>query len=195
VPRVDNTKFYNLSIKNYKKTAQGVHWASRGRQYARFELFKRILGDLLPESSVVDAGCGFGDLYHYLKAEDLLPRHYIGVDSHAQMVSISRKDTNQTIIHADILHDEIPYADYYLCSGAMNTLEPFETILFIRRMIEHAHKGVVFNLLEGESRSGTYNKFKPAKLQELLAFFNGSIEIYDDYLHGDFTLFMQKENA
>ena len=194
MPRVNNTKFYNLSLKNYKKTARGVHWASQQRQYKRFEVFKDLLERELTISTVVDAGCGFGDLFHYLKAENFLPRRYIGIDVHAKMVKISRRDTDQKIIHADILQDELPFADYYLCSGAMNTLHPFETLLFIKRMLEHAHKGVIFNLLEGENETGSYNKFRVDAMIKMLDFFDGTIEVYDSYLDGDFTIFMKQKS-
>jgi len=190
--RVDNTSFYNLSIKKYKKTAMGVHWASEARQTLRFKIFKHLLEKRLHESCIVDAGCGFADLYRYLKKEKVLPLEYIGLDSHPNMVKLARKSTKQRILHVDVLTAVLPQADYYICSGAMNLLEPFETLLFIKQMLRYANKGVLFNILKGDDDSDTYNKYLPQQMREALSFFSGDIEIIEDYLDDDFTVFMQK---
>ena len=191
--RVDNTVFYNASIEKYKQTAQGVQWASKSRQVARFEIFRNLLKDEISRASVVDAGCGFGDLYHYLKSQKSLPREYIGLDSHAKMVTIARASTQQKILHLDVLTSVLPEADYYLCSGALNILEPFETLLFIKQMLRYAKKGLIFNILKGENQSLTYNKFMPKDMQKKLSFFDGDIEIIEAYLDDDFTVFMKKK--
>jgi hypothetical protein len=62
--RVDNTTFYHASIAEYGMDARGVHWNSRQAQEIRF---KQLLA-LLPSDAkeIVDAGCGFGDLYWYM---------------------------------------------------------------------------------------------------------------------------------
>ncbi len=193
MPRVDNGKFYNLALSKYKRTARGVHWASKERQDIRFEKIYTLLGDKISESTVVDAGCGFGDLYHFLKVKNAVPKHYTGLDVHTKMVKIARKETAQTILHADVLHDKLPYADYYLSSGAMNLLYPFETQMFIQRMFDHSYKGVVFNILKGSSvEDDIYNKYTIEKLKKLLLPFKADIEICDDYLDDDLTIMMIK---
>ncbi len=190
--RTNNTRFYNASIKKYKKTARGVHWASKSRQVVRFEIFKLLLGETIKTSRIVDAGCGFGDLYTYLEKERALPLEYIGLDSHQKMVNLALEQTKQKIIFSNILTDALPEADYYLCSGAMNILEPFETILFIKKMLRYAQKGVIFNILKGDNHEAIYNKYMPEDMKALLSFFEGSIEIIEDYLDGDFTVFLKK---
>lgn len=193
VARIDNTLFYNASIDIYKHTARGLHWASKSRQVVRFEVFKNLLHDRLSELRIVDAGCGFGDLYHYLKSQKCLPLEYIGVDCHTKMVKIARESTNQKILHLDILTSSLPEADYYLCSGALNILDPFETVLFIKQMLRYAKKGLVFNILRGTKSSPTYNKSTPKEMQQILSFFEGDIEMIESYLDDDFTVFMQKK--
>jgi len=192
--RMNNTQFYNASIKKYKKTAMGVHWASAERQLIRFEVFHALLKDELRFSTIVDAGCGFGDFYLYLESKNSLPLEYIGLDSHKKMVSIAKKATKQQVLHGDILRDVLPEADYYFCSGALNILEPFETILSIKQMLRYAHRGVVFNILKGEKDTSSYNKYMPHEMRTLLEFFQGKIEIIEDYLKGDFTVFLRKKD-
>ncbi len=192
MPRVNNTEFYNHSISRYKMTPRGVHWASKERQELRFEVFKKLLGYKLERATVVDAGCGFGDLYLYLCESGIRPQKYIGLDVHAKMVKEAKKRTRQTILQTNILKEKLPYADYYLCSGAMNILERFETVLFIKQMLKFAEKGVIFNILKGKDYSDTYNKYEPEEMLKLLAFFEGEIEIIEGYLDDDFTVYMKK---
>ena len=191
---VDNTLFYNASIKKYKKTAQGVHWGSLDRQQIRFKVLTSPLKESLDVLRIVDAGCGFGDLYLYLKSQKSLPLEYIGIDVHKKMVGIAKKSTKQKILHLDILRDVLPQADYYLCSGALNILEPFETVLFIKQMLRYADKGVIFNILKGEKDSTPYNKYMPQEMKKMLDFFDGEIKMFEGYLDDDFTVFMRKES-
>lgn len=191
MPRVDNQTFYDQSIKKYKQTPRGVHWNSKSSQEARFEAIAIGMKGFDSIDSLVDAGCGFGDLYHYLRKTDQLPGHYLGLDSHTKMVHIAKEKTKQRILHADILEDTIPFADLYVCSGAINTLSRYETFLFIKKMIEHAHKGVVFNLLKGADLSEVYNKFYPSEIERMLEPLNVDMEVLEGYLEGDFTMIVR----
>ena len=62
----DNTKFYETAIKKYGISAQGVQWNSDYSQYKRFEILTSFVEDSMKESSIIDAGCGFGEYYSYL---------------------------------------------------------------------------------------------------------------------------------
>lgn len=192
MPRVDNTRFYNISIKRFKQSAKGVQWQSKETQELRFEVFRKLLYPKIKEYTVVDAGCGFGDLYSYLHQENALPKQYIGIDVHAKMVKIAQKRTKQTILQRNILKEPLPEADYYLCSGGMNILERFETMLFITQMIKHARIGVIFNLLKGSDLSATYNKYLPREIQDAFKDFDGTVEIIEGYLDHDFTVHLKK---
>lgn len=190
---MDNTLFYNQSIKKYKKTARGVQWASQERQTVRFDVLISVLTDEIASLRIVDAGCGFGDFYLYLQSKKLLPLEYIGLDIHKKMVTIARKSTKQKVYHLDILEDVLPQADYYFCSGALNILDPFETVLAIKQMLCYTDKGLVFNILKGEKKSPNYNKYMPDEMKSLLSFFKGKVEIIEGYLEDDFTVCLKKE--
>jgi len=192
MPRINNKKFYDLAIKRFKLTPQGVHWQSKQTQELRFEVMKNLLGVEIKNLEIVDAGCGFGDLYSYLHQEDRLPKSYIGLDIHPKMVKIAKKQTKQKIFEANVLTDTLPEADYYLCSGAMNVLERFETTLFISQMLRFSRCGVIFNLLKGEDHSTTYNKYLPQEIKEQFSDFTGELRILEDYLDHDFTVVLEK---
>ena len=192
MPRINNNKFYDLSIKRFKQTPQGLHWQSKQTQELRFEAILTILQPEIKQLSLVDAGCGFGDFYCYLHQEDSLPASYIGIDIHPKMVKIAKKRTKKTIIEANILTATLPEADYYVCSGAMNVLERFETTLFISQMLRFAKQGVIFNLLKGEDSSSTYNKYLPSEIRKQFSDFTGELQIIEGYLEDDFTVLLKK---
>jgi len=188
--RVDQESFYQNNIETHGLTAQGVAWDSPRTQRRRFAVLASCLGDLRGES-IVDAGCGFGDFYLYLKERGNPPQRYIGIDLLEEMVEEARKRTGCRILKRDILRQSLPRADWYVASGSMNLLGRTETAIFIRRCFEHANKGFVFNLLEGREREGAFSYWQPREVRELLRPLEARVEIVDGYLEGDFTVVLR----
>ena len=188
--RIDNEKFYTAAIKKHGENAKGVHWNGVHSQETRFKVLLSCIKD--ENFSLVDAGCGFGDLYFYLQERDVNFSSYTGLDLCDSMVSISKEKTSQEIFKCDICRDVLPQADYYICSGAMNILTRFDTYLFIRNCYEACTKGFVFNLLMGEDDSLVYNHFLPQELQALFEELGAEVSIIKGYLAHDFTAFLKK---
>ncbi|WP_321777249.1 class I SAM-dependent methyltransferase [Sulfurimonas sp.] len=188
MPRVDNKKFYTSAIDIHGITPKGVNWNSKDSQNIRFKMILQMLPQNLENLSIADAGCGFGDFYTYaLKKKREFT--YIGIDSLVDMYSIASENTGCEILIADICTDEIPQATYYICSGAMNTLQRFETHLFIRKCFEASQKGFVFNILHGTKKSPTYNYFTTKDIQEIAEDLGvKKVVLKDDYLDADITV-------
>lgn len=146
----------------------------------------------LSTSNIVDAGCGFGDLYLYLKEHSSTPKKYIGLEIMESMIGPALERTGCQILACDILHDPLPEADYYVCSGAMNILTRFETHLFIRRCFEASKKGFVFNLLKGPDESLVYNYFRPSEIKKLGRELGAKVKIKEGYLPRDFSVAFYK---
>jgi len=191
--RIDNEKFYTAAIKKHGDSSRGVHWNSKHSQETRFKVLLSCIDD--ENFSIVDAGCGFGDLYLYLRDEDVKFNSYKGLDLCEDMVKIAKEKTGQEIQINNICRDSLPKADYYFCSGAMNVLSRFDTYLFIRNCYEASNKGFVFNLLMGEDDSLVYNHFYPHELQDLFDELGAEVIIKKGYLAHDFTVFMKKEEG
>lgn len=189
--RIDNEKFYTAAIQKHGESSKGVHWNSVHSQEIRFKVLLSLIE--ADGASVVDAGCGFGDLYFYLQKKDIMVNSYIGLDLSPSMVSIAKEKTGQEIIQCDICRDILPEADYYICSGAMNILSRFDTYLFIRNCYESSKKGFVFNLLMGEDDSLVYNHFYPKELQSLFDELGATVSVKQGYLKHDFTVLLSKE--
>lgn len=193
MPRINNQIFYENAIKRYGCTARGLNWNSKNSQHTRFEVIHEILADHLPLNSIIDAGCGFGDLYVYLQQKGSLPRQYVGYDILQEALFVAKKRTKQRCVYKDILNDELEWADFYVASGSMNILKRCETFLFIRRCFEASRKGFIFNLLRGEEKEGHFNYFLPEEIEDYVSDFAYDIEMYEGYMEGDFTVFLKKE--
>ncbi len=193
MPRIDNTRFYDAAIDRHGHTARGVHWNSERSQRTRFRVIASLLPDSLEGCTLVDAGCGFGDFSLYLEETGRSPERYIGLDCMAPMVEEARKRTGCEIAQCDILHDALPEADFYVCSGAMNILMRFETHPFIRHCFEQARHGFVFNLLEGNDESMVYNYFTAAEIRKMGRDLGARVAIKRGYLPRDITAAFYKE--
>ena len=189
MPKINNEKFYTSAIELYGITPKGVNWASKKNQEIRFDKILEILPDDLGCFEVVDAGCGFGDFYNYMVEKNKIPKKYMGIDTLSEMYTIASANTPCEIILADICKDELPHANYYVCSGAMNTLTTFETHQFIRNCFMACGNGFVFNILHGDKKSETYNYISTCQLEKIAKDLDVKEVVFrDGYLENDITV-------
>lgn len=186
---IDNHKFYKKSIQEYGVSAQGVHWNSKYTQYKRFEVLTKFIKKDIRQSIIVDAGCGFTQYYKYLEVNHKIPLKYIGYDCEQKMIDISKKRFPTLEFYTkNILIDELVIADYYICSGAMNIMEPKDVYTFIQRCFTYSKKGFLFNILKNMS----FNNIDIDEILEYCKTLSDEIKIKDNYLDNDFTIFMIK---
>lgn len=189
MPRIDNEKFYTSAIKMHGTTAKGVNWNSKESQSIRFEMILELLPKELDSLSIADAGCGFGDFYLYLQKKRKLPKKYIGIDSLADMYSIASEQTGCEILIADVCKDSLPLEEYYICSGAMNTLQPFETYQFIQNCFNSSKTAFIFNILHGDKESQTYNYLTTLQIKTIAKELGVKKLIFkENYLKNDITV-------
>ena len=186
MPRINNHKFYNSALKAYGATPRGVHWLSKEHQSIRFDVILSLLPKNLEQFSIGDAGCGFGDFYYYLKQK---PKSYLGVESVKELQKIALIQTQCEIILADITKKELRVRDYYICSGALNILTPFETHQFIANCYKASKIGFIFNTLYGDKESQTYNYLNKEKIQNIAKDLGVKEITYKEaYLQNDITV-------
>lgn len=185
----DNHKFYKNAIKKHGISAKGVHWNSEFTQYKRFEILTSFIKNEIKESTIVDAGCGFAEYYNYLFDNNLKPKSYIGIDCEEKMIEIaSKRFLNTSFYIKNILQDEIPFADYYICSGAMNILEKNEAFIFINNCFKASKKAFIFNLLKNDQLS----KLNITDIYTYCKSLSNKINIRENYLDNDISILMEK---
>jgi len=185
--RIDQKVFYQNNYDTYGVSAEGVAWNGEQTQKRRFSAIASCLGDV-KHDTLVDAGCGFGDFYLYLKEKNNVPKIYTGLDLCEPMVREAKVRTGCKIVQRDILRQTIPMADWYIASGSMNLLTELETRIFIQRCFEKSRKGFVFNLLDGKKREGNYSYWNPHDILVFCRTFSKNVSLKEGYMEGDFTV-------
>ncbi len=191
MPRINNDTFYQNALKKYGQNAKGLNWHDYHSQIRRFEIIYNLIEkNIKSNDTIIDAGCGFGDFYHFIKP--LHAVNYIGYEIIKESVAIAKNHTKQRIEQKDILTDKLESAQFYIASGSMNILSRFETYLFIERCFEHSTKGFVFNLLYGKDESRSFNYFLPQEIKHFAKKFDCKIITRTGYLAHDFTVYLKK---
>lgn len=189
MPRIDNQKFYEASLKKYGISSRGLNWLSDAHQQIRFDVIASLLPEDLTNYVLADAGCGFGDFYTFLQHSNLHVKKYIGLDVFENMCKIAKKQTGCEVLHVDIVKDEIPLVDFYVCSGALNILSEFETFLFLKNCFSSSKKGFIFNALYGSKKSDVYNYLTKQTITQFANDLGVSrVEFREDYMQNDVTV-------
>lgn len=189
------TKFYNNSLSAYgENDPRGVHWQNSDNQQKRFQILSQI-GDLNGKS-VLDVGCGFGDLYGFLVREGK-STEYSGIDIVSEFISAARrKYPNANFEEKDIFDIEKQY-DYVLASGALsfkveNHHQYYEEM--IRKMFEIAKIGIAFNMLDIKNHidDAEFASYDSNEIASFCKTLTPKVEVITDYLPQDFTIYMYK---
>ncbi len=80
---LNNAVRSNVNADNYRL----LGWESRQAQYARFAAFVKNVA--LDGTSVLDVGCGLGDLFHFMTCGIGLNVEYTGIDISKRMIAIA----------------------------------------------------------------------------------------------------------
>ncbi len=170
-----------------------LDWASPRSQVARFEVLTANVD--LAGKSLLDVGCGLGDLWAFLKVRGIRVA-YTGVDLVLEMATAARNShTDADFQCADVFAGRM-FApggfDVVFASGVFN-LDLGNNAEFlppaIARLLELAGEYLVFNLLHKRAAGGPpYFYFDPKQVRRMLADLPCRTRIIDDYLPNDFTV-------
>lgn len=174
-------------------------WGSRRSQEERFQVLCSI-GDLT-DKSVLDVGCGFGDLLGYLAASGARISSYRGFDCVDGVLEIARQRYPEgQFENADLLsvaHET--RADYVFASGifflASEDWHQY-TFRMLKAMYSVANRGVAVNFLSrysGQTDDGTSYYADPADvLSRCMQEISPIVELRHSYRANDFTVFIYK---
>jgi trans-aconitate methyltransferase len=191
------TYYDKLLIEHADNTARAQGWASDETENIRFDIFTKI-GDL-NNSTILDVGCGFGDLYDFLKNKGVA-FSYEGIDVNPAMLKVARER------HPDVVFQEADFGsydskgkfDYIFCSGALSfKTKDYKNFYFehIKKMYEFSKVGVAFNMLNSKNNvtpenEETFATYEILEVQEFCKHLTEKITILEDYLPNDFTFFL-----
>ena len=186
--------FFNFHVRYFGDDWRALGWQSRRTQYKRFAVLCEV--GTLHQTRVLDVGCGLGDLYAYMRREGLTV-DYLGYDLLPAMVNRARERFPEA---AFVVRDAFAGLgderyDYILSSGAFNidfghNLTAVQAIL--RTMLAHCTRGVAINFLsiKDKNRDAIFFHYDPQAMQAYCQTFCDRVELREDYLPNDFTLYL-----
>ncbi|WP_319416264.1 class I SAM-dependent methyltransferase [Marispirochaeta aestuarii] len=171
-----------------------LDWEDQESQFCRFDVLVRKID--LSGKSLLDLGCGVGDLCSYLQQKGI-EASYTGVDILEKMILEARRRCPPgRFIKADLLREN-PFGNerfqVAFCSGIFN-LETGdnERLLdaYLTRLQDLTTEAVVINLLSIASRDqqDKYHYFDPDSVIKRAGGLFPLAEIEAGYLSNDFTL-------
>lgn len=172
--------------------AKALGWHSREAQLKRFDALAQA-GDM-SGCSVLDVGCGLGDLLPFLAAR-YPDMQYTGIDINSLFLEAAAERyhdwPNVTFLHTDIGTANLPAADYVLASGALSYRNSEEDFLFrmIRKLYGCANKAVIFNLLSSLSEpNALLCTYEPVATLNYCKTLSPDVSLVEGYWDGDFTV-------
>lgn len=187
--------YHQLRIKQYGAgNARTLGWKSQEGQMARFEVLAQIAD--LTNASVLDAGCGYGDLCGFLQ-EKFTGLRYIGVDMEESFLDLAIEQYGKTgetsFFLGDFTKTELPVTDYILASGVLNYKNSDPAYIFktIAKLYNGCRFGFGFNLLSKVTDpKGLITAYEPKEIVEFCKTLTSEISLKEGYYEHDFTVMM-----
>lgn len=169
-------------------------WRDRESQLVRFRALAAIAD--LSNCSVLDAGCGYGDLLPYLSAI-YANIEYTGIEQIPELLgtAISRyENLHCRFLSGNFITMDLPAADYVLASGSLNygSAEPDFIFKAIDQLYAACKSGLAFNLLSEIVPNGLIVAYDPEQIFSYCSSLCGKAELVRDYDPDDFTVYMYR---
>ena len=169
-----------------------VGWHSRLQQLTYLAALIEI--GVGTDHSVLDVGCGQGDLYGLLIARGFRGQ-YTGVDLSPELVASARERFPMAnFVLSDVLEAELARHDFVLASGLFDyrtSASPARLRVTLRRMFELARLGLAWNMFADAPTERLDLYHEP--LADLLAFcdeLSPHLTLRRDYDPGHFTIYL-----
>jgi SAM-dependent methyltransferase len=191
-------RFHRLRIREYGAGSPGaLGWQPEGQQ-VRFKILAQI-GDLA-HCSVLDVGCGYADLYPFLR-QRFAGVQYTGIEQMPELLATAQaryySAADITLHSGDFLRVPLPRSDYVLASGSLNYRNRAPRFIYeaIERLFASCRLGLGFNLLSWEPPGGgPLTAYDPAVIVAFCQTLAPRVQLVEGYREGDFTVFMYHED-
>ncbi len=179
-------------------TAEALGWKAKASQVKRFEVIATV-GNL-DGGTLLEIGCGDGDLKRYLHQWRHSDFTYIGIDRMPQFISEAKKRYRGSpatyFFQTGFVAVEFTEVDYVTASGAFGyrCQNPDFHFEMIRKMYTAANRAVAFNMLDAACFPED-DLLVGHDLDRVVAFCHQQsprVKLIGGYLVGDFTEFMHR---
>ena len=196
-------KRYQARFEEYGYSPKALGW-DKGKQDTRFDVLTSNFD--LCNKSILDIGCGFGDLNKCLEARCKKNYTYLGIDIVPTLLAEAKKryqHDNVDFICGDFLAEAIEKPiDYALGSGIFNhKLEGIDNYTLIEETIRKSfnlcNEGVAFDFLSNKVDYRLERTFhsNPSKILEIAYNHTRNVILRNDYMPFEFSIFMFKDDS
>jgi SAM-dependent methyltransferase len=188
---------YSKLLRKYGYDPQSVGWGSRkGKQSLRFSILCQI-GNL-SNCSVLDIGCGFGDLYGYLEYKKIRTK-YLGIDINPELIKIAKLVYPKAKFEVRDFEENkfMKKFDWVFFSGISSAGCSYSYIKKVMtEMFKICKKGVAMNFVGGVIDYKTKDLFysDPEKIYTITRSLSNRVTIRHDYAPFEFTVYIYKNN-
>lgn len=195
-----SNKIYNYYQKLFDEhgiSPKSVGWGSKeGKQSIRFEILCQI-GDI-SNSTILDIGCGFGDLFGYLKYKKI-NSVYLGIDINDNLIDVGKKIyPGAHLEHRDFeIKKFTKKFDWVFSSGITSHGSNYSHLAKIMtEMYRICKKGFSMNFVSDNVDYTTKDLFysSPEKIVSIVKSFSNRFTLRHDYIPYEFTLYVYKNN-
>lgn len=173
--------------------AQG--WRNQESQLIRFGALATIAD--LSNCSILDVGCGYGDLLPYLSAIYANIK-YTGIEQIPEFLdkAMGRYGNSQhtSFLYGNFTTMDLPVAEYVLASGSLNYRSSDPGFIFnaIDKLYTACKSGFAFNLLSEIIPNGLIVAYNPEQIFQYCSSLCPKVKLVRDYDPDDFTVYMYK---
>ncbi len=147
--------FHQHRLNAYGRGSFGaLGWKSMESQTKRFEVIASAWN--LNGTSILDVGCGYGDLKEYLD-QRFTGFHYTGIDQQPEFIAEAKQiyinSPHTYFFQTDFNQADFPKVDYVVASGSLSYRSANTHFVneMIAKMYSTAHCGIAFNLFNAET--------------------------------------------
>ena len=193
---------YNKRLEEFGETEKALGWGDKGRSRLRYNVLCAEFE--LKNTTVLDYGCGFGDLFAYIRDNISPDFNYIGIDINPKLIAVAQKRYgNQAQFHvvpfqvSDYFVQHQIKADYILSSGIFN-FKLDDNIGFIRSTLHlfdrFSNCGFASNFLSDKVSFQAESNFhsNPGQILEMHYKYSNNITLRNNYMPFEFSVFVNK---
>lgn len=191
---------YEKRLETLGPVPESLGWL-KGRQKLRFLKLKNI-DQFNANDTVLDVGCGFGDLNLFL-IENGWKGNYVGIDIVSALINqAKKKNKNLDFREIDILVDYFEEKfDWVFSSGALTSkTEEENTYDYINKMLikmfQLCNKGIAINFCSPNVSFESKVNFHPdfGKILAIVSSISKRFSLLHDYMPYEFTVYIYKDD-
>ena len=189
---------YEDRLEKYGHSYKTVGWGSRESQELRFNILFRNVD--IENKSILDLGCGLGDVIDYLNNAGVSNYQYIGVDISDKLIDQAKrrhKGENIKFIVKNIIDDELPKADVVIASGMLTFNIEYNRVnieSIMKKIFQSSRELCAINFLSSyvdfELEKNLH--FSPEKIFSYAKNISNFVSIYHDYPLYEFTVQLRR---